>query len=263
MSINDLFSLKGKNALITGGAGHLGAAISEGLAEAGANLFIVSKNQKKCQRLADLLNQRFQLNCQGLYMDVSDSDSIAECFAEIHKSGKTIDILVNNAYFGSGGTLETMKDADWYSGMEGTINNVYKCTRSVLPYMVSQKSGVILNVASMYGVVSPNPDLYTGNPFSNPPHYGAGKAAIIQYTRYLACHYGNKGIRANCISPGPFPNLEIQKDTEFIDRLSEKNPLKRIGQPDDLKGVIVLLSSEASSYITGQNISIDGGWTAW
>jgi len=115
----------------------------------------------------------------------------------------------------------------------------------------------------MYGIISPNPDLYVNNPYHNPPHYGAGKAAIIQYTRYLACHYGNEGIRANCISPGPFPNINVQKDETFINRLIEKSPLRRIGQPDDLKGVFVLLASDASSYITGQNISIDGGWTAW
>ncbi|NEU32298.1 SDR family oxidoreductase [bacterium LRH843] len=258
-----MFNLKGKNVLITGGSGYLGTAISEGLAAAGANIFIASKNQKKCQQLADILSQSYHVDCQGLFMDVSDGDSITACLADIHKSAKTIDILINNAYFGSVGTLETIKDKDWYNGIEGTIHNVYKCTRTVLPYMLAQKSGVIINVASMYGLVSPNPDLYSGNSYHNPPQYGAGKAAIIQYTRYLACHYGNKGIRANCISPGPFPNLETQKDEEFVKRLKERNPLNRIGRPEDLKGIMVLLASDASSYITGQNISIDGGWTAW
>ncbi|MEC2746408.1 SDR family oxidoreductase, partial [Bacillus cereus] len=98
---------------------------------------------------------------------------------------------------------------------------------------------------------------------NNPPNYGAGKAAIIQFTRYLACHYGLKGIRANSISPGPFPNTEVQKNKEFIRNLKKKTALGRIGNPQELQGLIVFLASNASSYVTGQNICIDGGWTSW
>ena len=263
MNLGKMFNLSGKTAVITGGAGHLGTAISESLAETGATVFIASKNQVKCQKLADSLNQSYNTDCYGIFMDVGDNKSIAECFSKINKMGRNIDILINNAHFGSGGTLEKISEEEWDRGIDGTINSVFKCTKNVLPYMISQKNGVIINVASMYGIISPNPDLYVNNPYHNPPHYGAGKAAIIQYTRYLACHYGDEGIRANCISPGPFPNINVQKDETFINRLIEKSPLRRIGQPDDLKGVIVLLASDASSYITGQNISIDGGWTAW
>lgn len=129
--------------------------------------------------------------------------------------------------------------------------------------MLEKRKGTILNIASMYGVVSPNPEIYGTSGQNNPANYGAGKAAIIQFTRYLACHYGRKGIRANSISPGPFPNDQTQLNKEFIAQLSNKTALGRIGLPDELKGAVLLLVSSAGSYITGQNLAVDGGWTAW
>jgi gluconate 5-dehydrogenase len=116
----------------------------------------------------------------------------------------------------------------------------------------------------MYGVVAPDPSVYKSEIADirpNPANYGAGKAAIIQLTKYIACFYGDKGIRANCICPGAFPNEN--QDAAFITRLAAKTPLRRVGRPDDLKGATVLLASDASSYITGQNYIVDGGWTAW
>ena len=115
----------------------------------------------------------------------------------------------------------------------------------------------------MYGLVSPNPDSYENSSHSSPPHYGPGKAAIIQFTRYTACYLAKKGIRVNSVSPRPFPNPTVQKDLDFINKLKKKTPLGRIGQPHELKGVIIFLASNASSYVTGENISVDGGWTAW
>ena len=115
----------------------------------------------------------------------------------------------------------------------------------------------------MYGSVSPDPSMYGESGFDNPPNYGAGKAAIIQFTRYAACHLSPFGIRVNSISPGPFPNETVQENVSFISKLNEKVPLKRFGKPEELKGAVILLASNAASYITGANIPVDGGWTAW
>jgi gluconate 5-dehydrogenase len=116
----------------------------------------------------------------------------------------------------------------------------------------------------MYGVVSPDFRIYDDyKEFFNPPDYGAAKAGVIQLTKYYAAYYAPYNINVNCISPGPFPSPEVQKEIEFIKQLENKNPQKRIGRPDDLKGVVIFLASEASSYITGQNINVDGGWTIW
>lgn len=263
MRLNQLFNLKGKNAVVTGGAGYLGTAISEALAEAGANVYIVSRNEDRCKEVAKDLQRKSIGSLAGKFIDINNQYSINECFKEIYKGTNSLDILVNNATFGSQGEIETMSEEDWKKGIEGTINGVFRCTKGILPFMINQKSGVIINISSMYGVVAPNPEIYGDSGFNNPPNYGSGKAAIIQFTKYLASHYGKKGIRANVISPGPFPNLEVQKNHKFIEQLKNKNPLGRIGKPDDLKGITLFLASQASEYVTGQNICIDGGWTSW
>jgi len=128
---------------------------------------------------------------------------------------------------------------------------------------MKQTGGSIINIASMYGMVSPDPAIYGESKFNSPANYGAGKAAVIQFTKFCAVHLAKYKIRVNAVSPGPFPSPSVQMNKTFISKLVEKVPLKRIGHPSELNGVIVLLCSEASSYITGQNISVDGGWTSW
>ncbi|MEW5920317.1 MAG: SDR family oxidoreductase [Bacillota bacterium] len=263
MNNNDLFGLEGKTVIVTGGAGYLGSSISEGLAKYGANVMILSKNKEKCTDLSGKLNQKYGGQCQGYYADIADHKSIDETFKEIVTVNKKIDVLVNNACFGASGTVEEMTEQEWGKGIEGSINGVFKTTKTALQYMLKENRGIMINIASMYGVVSPDPSIYGNSGFNNPPNYGAGKAAIIQFTRYIACHYGRRGIRANSISPGPFPNAEVQQNKEFIENLNKKTALGRIGKPYELQGIVVYLASDSSSYITGQNICIDGGWTAW
>lgn len=261
--LNDLFSLKGRVSVVTGGAGHLGAAISEALAECGSTVYIVSRNVSQKDVVLDTLKKRYGTRIQHAVMDTSSTESIRECFENIVAEQNRIDVLVNNAYFGEGGSIETLSEESWNIGIEGTINSVFRCTKEVVSIMKRPKCGSIINIASMYGIVSPNPGLYEGTPYGNPPNYGAGKAAVIQFTRYSACYLAKYGIRVNAISPGPFPNDEVQKDKAFIEKLAEKTPLNRTGKPVDLKGVVALLASDASSYITGANFPVDGGWTAW
>ena len=259
----ELFSLRGKVAIITGGAGHLGSAISEGLAEAGANVVITSRNEDRCKELAERLSKKHKIHAIGTVLDIRSMNIVRDCMKEVNREMGAIDILINNAAFSRQGNIETMTEQDWLEGVDGTINSVFRCTQAVVPYMEAQKYGVIINIASMYGIVSPDPRIYGDSGYDNPPNYGAGKAAILQFTRYTACHLATKGIRVNAISPGPFPNPEVQKNRSFISNLENKVPLGRIGQPYELKGAVVFLASEASSYITGQNIIVDGGWTAW
>lgn len=262
-TINEIFSLEGRTAIVTGGAGYLGKAISEALAEAGATVYIVSSNELKCRDTAEKIAMKTTSKCFGKSIDIRKEASIKTCYQEIYEAAGSIDVLVNNAAFSSPGEITTMSEAAWLQGMDGTINGTFRCTKAVLPYMMNQKKGSIINISSMYGVISPNPEVYGDSGMDNPANYGAGKAAINQFTRYIACHFGKHGIRANTVSPGPFPNPSVQAHTRFIKQLEAKNPLGRIGKPEDLKGIMVLLASDASGYITGQNISVDGGWTAW
>ncbi|MEK3837434.1 MULTISPECIES: SDR family NAD(P)-dependent oxidoreductase [unclassified Paenibacillus] len=262
-TLQELFNLQGRTAVVTGGAGYLGTAIAEGLAEAGASVYLVSSSGQRCKETAEAIARTTGAACFGKAMDIRDEASVRECIQSIAEAAGSIDILVNNAAFSSAAKLAVMSEEQWLAGLDGTINGTFRCVKSVLPYMVEQKGGSIINVSSMYGLVSPNPEVYGDSGMDNPANYGAGKAAIGQFTRYIACHFGQHGIRANTVSPGPFPNAAVQADPQFIRQLERKNPLGRIGTPEDLKGVMVFLASAASSYVTGENISVDGGWTAW
>ncbi|MFX1500539.1 MAG: SDR family oxidoreductase [Promethearchaeota archaeon] len=263
MLLSNLMDLKDKVILITGGSGHLGAAMCEALAEFNATLYIGSRSFNKNLELSKNLTNKFNNLNYPIKLDVSNIISIERNIQEIMKEHHKIDVLINNAYYGAGKDLISMEYNDWYKGIDGTINSVYRTTKLVLPHMIKRKSGKIINVSSMYGIISPDVSIYTNTPFYNPANYGAGKAAIIQFTKFIAAVYGTYGINSNVISPGPFPNEQVQKNHEFISRLKNKVPLKRIGFPDDLKGIIVLLSSDASNFFNGTNIIIDGGWSIY
>lgn len=258
-----LFCLSGKTIVLTAGTSYLGRAVACGLAEFGASLIITSRDKKRSEALALSLSQEYSVSAEGKYMDINDEKGIEELFCEVNEKYGGIDVVINNASFSKPGKVETMSSDDFRAGIDGTVNSVFKVTHHALKHMLTQRHGNFINISSMYGVVSPNPSNYGETGFDNPPNYGAGKAAIIQFTKYIACNYGAKGIRANCISPGPFPHPKVQENKWFTDRLAESTALKRIGQPPDLKGLAVLLASDASAYITGQNILVDGGWTAW
>ncbi len=258
--MKNIFDLKGQVAVVTAGYSHLGKAISEVLAQYGAVVYIAGKNENSAREMISEHPRSYKfkfINC-----DVSNNNSIKICFEKIFNKEKRINILVNNANYGKAGKLDEMPESDWAAGIDGTINNYFRCVQSALKYM-KKNGGVIINVASMYGVVSPNPEVYGISGFDNPPNYGAGKAAIIQLTKYAAVHFAKYNVRVNCISPGAFPKPAVQKNMTFIKNLEKKIPLGRIGVPEELKGTILLLASNASSYITGQNICVDGGWTTW
>lgn len=261
MNPQNLFSLEGKVVAITGGYGHLGKSISVGLAQFGAKVIVLAKSERKFWQA---FKNHADLSIDFIYSDISSGKSIRTGFGEIVKKYGKIDVLVNNAYYISGQEPLAIDDKDWERGIDGTLNSVYRCIREVSPHMIRRKSGIIINVASMYGMFSPNFEIYKHHErFLNPPHYGAAKAGIIQLSRYFAVYLAKDNILVNSVSPGPFPNKNVQKDKRFIKNLKSKTPLRRIGTPDDLKGIFVFLSSNASSYVTGQNFVVDGGWTSW
>ncbi len=265
MKIIDKFKLNNKIAVITGGYGYLGKYFTEALIEAGAMTVITGKNFDKCKIMAKEIKEKYpEGNIDYLELDISKSDSIKECFEKIYTKYKRIDILVNNAIYSKSNSLEDMTDEEWNYGIDGTLSSAFRCIRETIPYMKKNLSGSIINISSVYGMVSPDFRIYKDNSVQlNPPNYGAAKSGVIQLTRYSAVSLAKYGIRVNCISPGPFPSDNVQKNEEFITQLSNKVPLGRIGQPEELKGALIFLASDASSYITGHNLVVDGGWTIW
>lgn len=264
-AVAELFSLAGRDALVVGGAGLLGGEISFAFAELGARVLVASRNLDKCRAFADKLRGRHPgAAVVPLEVDITDPASIARLFEQValHTDGG-LDILVNSGWSGRKNTFESISEADWMNDIDVCLNGVFRTIKAAFP-LLKRRRGNILSIASMYGHVAPDYRLYDSERFANPPSYGAAKAGILQLTRYLASFLSPHGIRANCISPGPFPFQSTQQENpDFIARLGAKNPLGRIGAPHELKGAAVLLCSAAGSYMTGQNLCVDGGWGVW
>lgn len=255
--MQNIFSLEGKNVIITGGSGYLGSAIVEGLIAFGAKVAVADIKPSNI----DSPNV-IHINC-----NVGETESIRQCFKTAQEQLGKLDVLINCANIGTGGkpdqTIETMSDADWEKGVDGAVGTAFRCTREIVPYFEQNGGGNIVNFGSMYGMVSPNPAIYGDSGANNPPNYGAGKAAVLQFTRYCAGHLAAKNIRVNSVAPGPFPNPHFQQNPDFVRELEQKTMLGRIGKATEMVGPILLLASDASSFMTGTNIVVDGGWTAW
>jgi len=262
-----LFRLDDKAALVTGAAGHLGRAIATGLAEAGAHVCLVGRTESTIAALAQELTER-GLKAQAEICDVTKADQIAALVERVGARWGRLDILVNNAHAGRAGTMANSKASDYLGAMEIAVAaaaELVNAGHALLKAAVAQNGdAAVINISSMYGMVSPDPRVYGSSGMNNPPHYGAAKAALLQYTRYAACHLAQDHIRVNAISPGPFPPEAVcERDPNFCATLTGKVPMGRLGKPDDLKGAAVFLASPASRFVTGANLPIDGGWTAW
>ncbi|WP_027076551.1 SDR family NAD(P)-dependent oxidoreductase [Maribacter antarcticus] len=264
--MTSIFDLTDKVIIVTGGYGHLGSGIVNSLLGFGAKVIVAGRTKEKYQekfkdiKKANLFFEKFDISQSG--------EDFMSQFKEFKSKYGSIDVVFNNAHFARGSNQENMSDEDWSYTMEGVLASVQKSIKASIPIMREQKHGKIINIASMYGHISPNfKRLYEGDDcekYTNPPHYGAAKAGVIQLTKYYAVLLGKENIYVNAISPGPFSKDQIQEDNPaFIKKLEQSNPLNRIGQPKDLAGISVLLSSEASNFITGQNFAVDGGWTIW
>lgn len=254
--------LKNKIVIVTGATGHLGKQITKGFLECGSLVIGLSSNQ---QRL-DLLQKDFQNSNLTLYKCNISSDQEVQSVAEkIKEKFLKCDVLVNNANFGSKALKpENLSTKQFAESMEGTSVSTYRVIHSMLDLLALSGCASIVNIASMYGMLAPDFRIYENKETSfNPIGYGAGKAAIIQMTKYLAVYLADKKIRVNCVSPGPFPNPETVESDEFISKLESKVPMKRIGKPEEVVPPILFLASQMASYVTGHNLVVDGGWTVW
>ncbi|WP_022954979.1 SDR family NAD(P)-dependent oxidoreductase [Perlucidibaca piscinae] len=262
--MNTPFSLAGKTALVTGATGHLGRSMAHGLAAAGARVLVNSRDACRAERLVNELHG-YGYAAEAAVFDVTDAVGIQSFFNEIKEP---LHIVVNNAYSGAGGTVRTSRAEDFLNSHMLTVIAAQQLVQATLPLLGAARAATgdasIINIASMYGLVSPDPRIYASPEGTNPPFYGAAKAALLQWTRYAACELGPEGIRVNAISPGPFPADAVRENQPaFMQALSHKVPLGRTGSGHEIAGPLVFLASPASSFVTGSNLIVDGGWTAW
>lgn len=259
-SISELFSLKERVALVTGGAGRYGRAICRALAEAGATVIIASRNERRCEEYAESLRDE-NLNAYGFGLDVTKDDSIQSIASQIELQWGKLDVLFNNAVSVQAEPLSEHSVEKWAQAVENNARVVYRACVIFGEMMAKRGSGSIVNVASIYGVVSPDFRIYDGHAeMTNPPSYGFVKAGMIQLTRYLAVYFGSRGVRVNSLSPGGLfsPGMPV----EFVLNYAERVPLGRMASANDVAGAAVFLASDASAYVTGQNLLVDGGYTA-
>ncbi len=263
--MNNKFDLSGKNALITGATGYLGTAMAQSIAELGATVYINSRSYERCISVVNSLKS-LGLKAEPAVFDVTDEEDVISFFKGY--GDIPLHILVNNAYLGSGDTIETSSSDKYKSSYDITVTSahqVFNAALNSLRLAVRESDDAsVINVGSMYGIVSPDLRVYDSAKGSNPPYYGAAKAALIHWSRYAACEFGKEGIRINAISPGPFPSKNVQQTApEFVKTLADKVPLGRIGQSDEIGGPVAFLASSASRFVNGTNLVVDGGWTAW
>lgn len=266
----ELFSLKNKTAIVTGALGLIGKEHCRALSEAGANVIVADIDKVMSQNFAESL----QTESVGVSLDVTNPDSIKSLRDAVLTRFGHIDILVNNAAIND--MFEDPKAATeqskfenyplelWQKSLDVNLTGVFLCSQILGYEMAKQKAGSIINIASTYGISAPDQSLYIKEDgtqsFYKPPAYSATKGAVIMFTRYLASYWGKEGVRVNTLTPG---GVENSQDDFFIQKYSSKTPLGRMAQPTDYKGSLIFLASDASSYMTGANLIVDGGWTSW
>lgn len=264
-----MFDLKDKVAIVTGACGLIGFHHCEALAEAGATVVLCDIDEKRCKEKARALGSKHL----GLAVDVASEASLEAARDTILRELGRIDILVNNAAINDmfenpamaahQSMFENYPLAMFAKSLQVNVTGVFLCSKILGTPMAEQGSGSIINIASTYGLVGPDQSIYADRSgkqaFYKSPAYPATKGAVINFTRFLAAYWGKKGVRVNTLSPG---GVENSQDDYFVENYSRKTLLGRMAKPTDYKGAIVFLASDASAYMTGANLVVDGGWTA-
>ena len=259
--VHELLSLRGKIALITGASGYLGSALASALAEAGASVVVASRQLARAQEATRRLPRVGGVEHHAVEMDQMEEQSIDDGFAAALAAAHRLDVLVNNGHEALAADWRSVTGEQFSRHMRNATG-YFLLARAMRDHLVQRRaSGSIVMLGSMYGLVGSYPDTYEAVTSASPVAYHMLKGGIAQLTRHLAVYWARDGVRINTLSPGPFPSEQVPR--EMVRRLANKSPMARMGRPEELKGAVVFLASEASSYMTGQNLVIDGGWTAW
>ena len=257
MPVNDkptaISDLGGKNIVVTGGEGLLGQAFVSAIRSAGGRCIVADI------RLATDLNR------DTVHLDITNPEQVGSCLTSLAEAGITLDGWVNNAYPRTqdwGCKFEDIPFDSWQQNVHMHLNGYFLCSQAALEFMRQSgpaAGGVLVSIGSIYGSVGPDFSVYEGTDMTMPAAYSAIKGGLINLTRYLAAYYGPHGIRVNCLSPG---GVIDRQPASFVKRYEERVPLRRMAQPSDISSCLVFLLSDAAAYVSGQNLIVDGGWTA-
>ena len=260
--IEELHDLSGKVAVVSGGAGLIGAKLCEVLAEAGADIVIVDNNAElaaaESERIADQTGRRVA----GKTTDITQEQEVCQLAADVYDDFGRCDILINAAHYKGGAFFASLDEYPldaWKDVLNVNLTGTFLMCREVGGRMYNGDGGVIVNVSSTYGIVSADPRIYGESGINSPIAYAATKSGLINMTRYIAVHWRPK-VRANVLAPG---GVEAGQAPEFMENYCYRTPLGRMAARDDYQGAVLFMCSEASAYMTGAIVTVDGGWTAW
>lgn len=271
-SFKGQFCLDGKSALVTGGTGLLGRYFAKALAEFGANVAVLDQDERACQAFAAQLKKKYRVKTIGVSCDLRDSESVEEAVLRVQKGLGPIHILHNNAATKTDNPRDFFESFEryplerWRQIMSVNIDGMFLMAQAVGGQMIRRGiRGSIIQTSSIYGWVAPDQGIYKGSfyaggPINTPAVYTTSKAAVLGLTKHLATLWGAKGIRVNAIVPG---GVQSGQNTPFVKRYSARVPLGRMAKPEEMTGALIYLASDASSYVTGQALVVDGGLSAW
>lgn len=265
-ALKELMSLAGRVALITGGGGHIGSAMCEALAELGAASVVLDIAPEACREVARRVHETYGVETLPLVIDLSDENALASVCATLLDRFGQLDILVNCAALVATSDLESWASAfgeqrsgAWRLAADVNLTAPFLLVQACAEMLAASGHGSVINVGSIYGMVGPDLRLYEGTSLGNPAAYAASKGALLQLTRWLATVLAPK-VRVNAITPG---GVWRGQPDAFRARYVERTPLKRMAIEEDFKGAVAYLASDLSAYVTGHNLVVDGGWTAW
>jgi len=265
MNMRKVFDFSNRVIVITGAAGLLGSEYADGFCQAGGNVVLADKNFEKCKKLAAKLEKKYGVKPLPIKLDVTNPNSIKKMIVHITKKFSKIDVLVNNAIYPEIGKIKKTKFEDfpldiWKKGIDVNLTGMFLCSQQIGEIMKRQKNGVIINISSIYGIKGPDQRIYGKTKIIKSALYATTKGAVINFTKYLASYWNRTGIRVNTLSLG---GVEENQDRDFKKKYSDKTMIGRMAKKDEYVGALLFLSSDASSYMTGSNLVIDGGWSAW
>jgi NAD(P)-dependent dehydrogenase (short-subunit alcohol dehydrogenase family) len=268
-NVLEKFNLKNKTIILTGSAGILGTQYSEMLCESNANVILVDTDIIKNEQLQKKLEKKFNVKCMSFNTDITKKLEIKQMIQDVIKKFKKIDGLINNAAYHpkvKGGNIakpfESFPIELWNNAISVNLTGMFLMCQEIGKIMVKQKNGVIVNISSIYGMKGADQRIYGKSKLDSPASYAVTKGAILNLTRYLAAYWHGKNIRVNTLTIGGV-QIDSYMDKNFVKKYSEKTILGRMAKSNEYNSALLFLLSDASSYMTGSNLVLDGGWTAW